>query len=678
MSPNAFLTFTNLLQDLLLLVSGDGVILAANRAACRRLGLSSSTVNGTRLADIVTTPLPQLNAYLNLCSRSAQPLPGALTFKMENEESLPCRCEGAMVSPRGSDAAVLQLRLIPRVEIQSPFLALNQRIDMLTREVAMRQKTEKALEEQLRFRSLGADIGLALTQHESLECMLQACCEAVVEHLDAAFARIWTVNPAGDMLHLQASAGLYTHLDGAHARVPVGKYKIGLIASERKPHITNTVQEDARISDPDWARRESMTAFVGFPLIINGRLGGVLAMFARHKISDAAAETLGSVVTEIALGIERRQAIFALQESEARKGAMLESSMDAIITMDATGHVVEWNPAAEEMFGFSKHQIVGAELANFVIPLAYRERHRNALAHYAETRQGSFIGSRIEITALRADGSEFSVELAVSAIPLQEPPLYMGYVRDITARKEADAALKRQAQELARSNAELERFAYVASHDLQEPLRMVTSYTQLLSRRYKDHLDADAEEFISYVVDGAIRMQALINDLLVYSRVGSAGKAFGPVNLTEVLESVCSNLRIAIQESSATITHSELPTIFGDASQMVQLLQNLVGNALKFRTDQPAEVHIEAKQQGAEWLLSVQDNGIGIDERFFERIFLIFQRLHSRSEYQGTGIGLAICKKIVERHGGQIKLESAPGNGTTFYFTLPVWEDPAS
>ena len=229
--------------------------------------------------------------------------------------------------------------------------------------------------------------------------------------------------------------------------------------------------------------------------------------------------------------------------------------------------------------------------------------------------------------------------------------------------------------ELKRSNTELEQFAYVASHDLQEPLRMVASYCQLLQRRYKGKLDADADDFISFAVDGAMRMQKLINDLLTYSRVGMRGQAFESASCAEALEIALLNLDAAISESGAKITSDSLPTVTADITQLVQLYQNLVANAIKFRRETPVEIHVGAKYQNDQWRLWVRDNGIGIDPQYAERIFLIFRRLHGTTEYPGTGIGLAVCMKIVERHGGQIWVEPEPNHGSTFYFTLPAAGD---
>jgi len=226
--------------------------------------------------------------------------------------------------------------------------------------------------------------------------------------------------------------------------------------------------------------------------------------------------------------------------------------------------------------------------------------------------------------------------------------------------------------ELEHSNKELEQFAYVASHDLQEPLRMVSSYTELLERRYGDKLDDKAREFIGYAVDGAVRMQRLINDLLEFSRVSTRGKALQPVDVTRVLGTVRANLSVAIQDAGALVTNDDLPTVMADETQLVQLLQNLIGNAIKFRGRDRPHVHVGAQATATEWVFAVRDNGIGIAPEYFERIFVIFQRLHARDEYPGTGIGLAVCRRILDRHGGRIWVESEPGHGSTFYFALPT------
>ncbi len=264
---------------------------------------------------------------------------------------------------------------------------------------------------------------------------------------------------------------------------------------------------------------------------------------------------------------------------------------------------------------------------------------------------------------------ELEVEVTARTAELREANIHLSV--ELDERRRTEAKLAQYAAGLRRSNAELEQFAYVASHDLQEPLRMVASFTQLLAKRYQGKLDKDADEFIGFAVDGANRMQMLINDLLALSRVGTRGKALEPTDCEAVLIQTLANLAAMMQETGAVVTHDSLPTVLADAVQMGQMFQNLLINALKFQGREPPRVHISAQRQDSDWLFSVRDNGIGIAQNHQDRIFAIFQRLHRREDYPGTGLGLALCKKIAERHGGRIWVESEPDRGSTFYFTIP-------
>jgi light-regulated signal transduction histidine kinase (bacteriophytochrome) len=269
------------------------------------------------------------------------------------------------------------------------------------------------------------------------------------------------------------------------------------------------------------------------------------------------------------------------------------------------------------------------------------------------------------------DGRVFPVEVNANYVFINGQEFNFAFLRDITVRKRIEQKQYQLSADLQRSNQELEQFAYVASHDLQEPLRAVAGCVQILRNRYQDKLDARADELIRHSVEGAERMQTLIADLLAFSSVGTQGTKPVPLESGAALGSALVNLRTALTESGATVTHDPLPSVVGDRMQLTQLFQNLVGNALKYRSPaRPPAIHVSAEPEGEHWRFAVQDNGIGIEPQYFERIFVIFQRLHTRAEYPGTGIGLALCKKIVERHGGRLWLESQPGEGTVFYFTL--------
>jgi len=292
-----------------------------------------------------------------------------------------------------------------------------------------------ALRERVQLAAFGGDVAQALIQSHTLPDMLRHCAEAMVRHLGGAFARIWTLNTAEGVLELQASAGLYTHTDGAHSRVPVGQYKIGLIAQERKPHLTNDVLADPRVHDQEWARREGLVAFAGYPLLVEDRLVGVMAMFARHPLSQATLDAMASVANGIAIGIERKRAEKAVRESEARKAAILETALDCIITIDHTGRIIDFNPAAEKPFGLSRAQALGRQMAELLVPPSLREEHYRGLARFLATGEGPVLNRRLEMPALRANGTEFPVELTVTRIATEGPPLFTAYLRDITERK---------------------------------------------------------------------------------------------------------------------------------------------------------------------------------------------------------------------------------------------------
>jgi PAS domain S-box-containing protein len=358
------------------------------------------------------------------------------------------------------------------------------------------------------------------------------------------------------------------------------------------------------------------------------------------------------------------------QRSETLFRGLLESAPDAIVITSSTGRIVLVNRQLEEMFGYQRHELLDHPV-EMLMPERIRDAHLEHRAQYTYDPQTRNMGGGLELYGLRKDGSEFSVEVSLSPLVSDEGMLVSSAIRDVTKRKQTEDALRQLAADLACSNAELEQFAYVASHDLQEPLRAVSGCVQLLQQRYQGQLDARADELIAHTVDGSSRMQTLIRDLLAYARVSTRGRELEPIDSETVLKEALSNLATVIQESRGVVTHGPLPTVAADPTQLLQVFQNLVGNALKYRGNRPPEVRIDAEHRAGAWQFTVRDNGIGIEPQYFERIFGIFQRLHTRKEYPGTGIGLALCKKIIERHGGRIWVASQPGEGSTFCFTIP-------
>ena len=364
-----------------------------------------------------------------------------------------------------------------------------------------------------------------------------------------------------------------------------------------------------------------------------------------------------------------------LKRAERQLRSVMEASPLGMFVAESSGRCLYVNPAWLRIAGLTLETSLGDGWRRAVHP-----DDRRAVAAAWRRLVGSDTVQTVELRYRRPDGSVVWVRGHAAALrDGGHEAGVVGTVEDVTERHRLDAALAERTEALARSNAELEQFAYVASHDLQEPLRMVTSYGQLLVRRHGERLDAEAHEFLDFIVDGGRRAQALVGDLLGLARVSSQAQPFEPVPLGAVLAQALRGLRLAVDESQAVVTHDEpLPTVHGDRRQLVQLLHNLLANALKFRGDTPPRVHVGASRVGGRWRIRVTDNGIGIAPQHHGRVFVMFQRLHPREAHGGTGIGLAICKKVVERHGGRIGVESAPGQGSAFWFTLPDAPAPAA
>ncbi len=480
----------------------------------------------------------------------------------------------------------------------------------------------------------------------------------------------------------------------------------GSFRCERTGEFVGGLRPEARARYRGNCTRAGFNSLAIIPVFYRGQALGAIHLADEREAAAplACVEFLESMAPLIGEAIQRFNVERQLRGASLYARSLLEASLDPLVTISPEGRIMDVNKATELATGIDRAGLIGTDFSSYFTDperasAGYREvlacglttdypltiRHAsgrttdvlyNAAVFRNETGevQGVFAAAR-DITRRKRAEEELEVyrrhleelvaqrteELRVANEQLQE---------EIAERKQAGEVLRRTAEELARSNQELEQFAYVASHDLQEPLRVVTGYVQLIERRFKGQLDADADQFIDYIVDGASRMRQLITDLLNYSRVGTRGAAMSPTAVEAVLGRVLADLREVIAESGAAVTHDPLPNVLADEMQLAQLFQNLIGNAIKFRSERRPEIHVSASRDGDGWLFSVRDNGIGIEKQYRDQVFVIFQRLHTRQKYPGTGIGLAICKRIVERHGGRIWLDSTPGQGTTFHFTL--------
>lgn len=361
----------------------------------------------------------------------------------------------------------------------------------------------------------------------------------------------------------------------------------------------------------------------------------------------------------------------SLRKSEAKFSAAFQTIPDAVlISVMSTGEILEVNESFYRTTGFTPDEVQGGTTLDIGLWRHPEDRHRFVLAMEANGRV-----DRTHVQFFKADGEPFSAELSSEILQVDEVTCALTVFRDVTEAEQAKQQLIERSEELLRSNRDLEQFAYVASHDLQEPLRMVINYTELMKRRYGEKLDEDADDFMNFALEGAHRMRTLITELLEYSRVQTTGQALASIDLEDAFAEAASNLTASIEESGATLTHDALPSTLCDRGQVVQVFQNLIGNALKFHRAEPPRIHVGAVRSDDIWTISVRDNGIGIDPEYFDQVFQIYRRLLARSEYPGSGMGLAISKRILERHGQRIWVESTPGEGSTFFFTLAAAPD---
>jgi PAS domain S-box-containing protein len=362
------------------------------------------------------------------------------------------------------------------------------------------------------------------------------------------------------------------------------------------------------------------------------------------------------------------------KESAAKYRGLLEAAPDAMVVVNRAGVIVLVNVQAEKQFGYRRDEMVGQQVMN-IIPEGFAERLIADAARSTAEALAQHIGAGIELSGRRKDGTEFPIEMMLSPLVSAEGTLVTAAIRNISARKKSEQELAVANQVLEESNLELKQFAYIASHDLQTPLRSITGFVQLLQQEYEGKLDEQAQDWIRRTVGAVAVMQTLISDLLSYSRVEAHFRPFTQIPFLDVVNDALVLLESSIHDSGGQVACGKLPIVMGDRSQLVQLMQNLIGNGLAYRSDKPPHIHISAERSGKDWIFSISDNGIGIDPKHYEQIFEIFKRLHNQKDKPGTGIGLAVCRRVVNRHGGKIWVESEPGHGCTFHFTIPEGRD---
>lgn len=578
------------------------------------------------------------------------------------------------------------------------------------------------LERQSRQAMLVGDVGGALTRSETLEEALQRCTEAVVHHLAAAFARIWTTNVREGVLELQASAGLYTHVDGAHGRVPIGQFKIGRIAQQGTPHLTNDVQQDPWVSDRDWARREGMTSFAGYPLVIEGKVIGVLAMFARKPLAEDTLTALSSIADTIAIAIERSRAdLRAREERDTLEvvnevGRALAAELDREKLVQAiTDSATKLAGAAFGAFFYSVLDSAGQAYTQYAVSGVAREAFSGfPLPRNTQVFAPTFAGQGIvRVDDIRKDprygqnppfqgmpeghlpvasylavpvisrsgaviGGLFFGHPAPAVFSERSQMLVSGVAAQAATAMD-NARLFRDAQrlisQLDKSNKELDQFAYVASHDLKAPLRGISNLSQWIEEDLADVITAEGKEQLALLRSRVNRMEGLINGILDYSRAGRVRTKTESVSVEKLLNDV---VELSSAPESARVTiQPGMPELRTERTPLQQVFLNLIGNALKHAKRSDPEVHVRFKDTSDAYEFSIADNGPGIAPEYHERIWQIFQTLEPRDTVEGTGVGLSVVKKIVESKGGRAWLESSLGSGATFHFTWPKSEQEA-
>jgi PAS domain S-box-containing protein len=671
-----------------------------------------------------------------------------------------------------------------------------ERMAGIVQDITKSRTAENELIERARHAALGADIGVSLTNGADLGEILQGCSEAIVRHLDAAFARIWTFNSDDQMLELQASAGIYTHLRGSHSRVPIGKFKIGLIAQERKPHFTNSVADDPLINNREWTTREGLVSFAGYPLMIGNGLMGVMALFSRNILSENTLNALASVADVISLGIKRKKTeedlkLFSLaveeagdgihlvdlegkifyanqanewiyglspsdligknvtaltadpehdqkaiidvmmktgrwdgeikvrhkhgrifpiwltstlvkndagtpiamlgifrditerkeyeqklEEMNARLQTLIQAIPDLVVFKDRLGRHLIVNKAVEELAGLPGHEIIGKTESD-LLPPDFAEACRKSDQEVLR----ELVPMRFDEILLKNDGLKSYYD-TIKAPIFDKSGNIAGLVsvsRDVTDRKAAEdkvkklnRELKAQVHKLEVAYKEMESFSYTASHDLKQPLLIIGWFAKNLGKVYSGKLDEKGREDIRIITENVKLMERLIDDLMAFSRVSTKKIKCSEINVKDVVEKVYDELRKTIGDREVRLKIKNLPELYGDLPMIQLLFNNLLSNALKYsRTEKISRIEIGSLEEENEHVYYVRDNGVGFDMAHADMLFGLFHRLHSSSDFEGTGVGLSTAKRVVEKHGGRIWAEGKLNGGATFFFSLP-------
>lgn len=654
---------------------------------------AQSALKLVRVLDVNAEAISQNGATCkeDLLKRLPQLLPAtALSVWIEELSQL---WEGEQVIQIETESVRLDgsiINMLMRIQVPGPPATPRWEAVIVTgTEITERKQVEARLAEQNRLAILQAEVGMALNQPESLRDILKGCCECILRQTGASFVRIWTLNAAESVLELQASVGIYTHIDGKHSRIPVGSFKIGAIAATRQAILSNEVIGDPRVPEQEWAKREGMIAFAGHPLINDDKVVGVLGMFACNKLTTHTQTALRGVADAIALGVVRKRAEAALQASETRLRSVLASALDCIITINRTGKIIEFNPAAERIFGFSRAEVLGHELSGLILTDDHRSAHLAGLERYLRTRESKILGQRLRgLPARCKDGNIILVELTVVATEVNGDIAFTGFLSDITEQVKLEEQRQQTAADAHHAREEAEaaslaktHFLANISHEFRTPLAAVVGYSEML---LDPLLDVHSRMSTIYAIRrNASHLLALINNVLDFTKMeaGRLEVERFSFNIWRTIGEALSVAGVNAQEKNlllGTVTVGPVPRrITTDATRLRHIIDNLLSNAVKFSTPGKTvnvRLRLDKEHCPPKLQISVEDEGIGIRPEVMDRLFQPFQQADASTTrlFGGTGLGLSISKRLAHALGGELTVQSTENVGSCFTLSLPV------